>query len=69
LPDRRLGLVCGSDREPAFAAVADVAAELEAERVAIEVQRRVGVVVREEGRVNGDVHGGHAHSGVATGAS
>src|SRR5207237_29977 len=37
--------------------------------VAIEGQGCVPVVVREEARVNGDVHGGHASCGSVTGAS
>ena len=50
-------------------AVFDVVADLEAEGVAVEGQGGVRVVVREVGRVNGDVHGGHASCGSATGAS
>ena len=57
--DGRAGLVGGADRDPVHPAVFDVAADLEAEGVAIEGQRGVGVVVREERRVDGDVHGGH----------
>ena len=49
--------------------VSDVVADLEAEGVAVEGQRGVRVVVREEARVNGDVHGGHARCGSVTGAS
>ena len=49
--------------------VADVVADLEAEGVAVEGQGGVRVVVREEGRVNGDVHDGHASCGSVTGAS
>ena len=47
----------------------DVVADLEAEGVAVEGQGGLRVVVREEARVNGDVHGGHASCGSATGAS
>ena len=59
----------GADRDPAHPAVADVVADLEAEGVAVEGQGGVRVVVREEGRVNGDVHGGHASCGSGAGAS
>jgi hypothetical protein len=58
-----------SDRDPAHPAVFDVVADLEAERVAIEGQGCIRVVMREEGPVNGDVHGGHARCGSVTGAS
>ena len=61
--DGRAGLVGGADRDPAHPAVADVVADLEAEGVAVEGQGGVRVVVREEARVNGDVHGGHARCG------
>src|SRR3954470_7635438 len=61
--DGRVGLVGGADSDPVQPAVLDVVADLEAERVAIEGQRCVGVVVREEARVNRDVHGGHARCG------
>ena len=61
--DGRAGLVGRADRDPAHPAVADVVADLEAEGVAVEGQRGLRVVVREEGRVNGDVHGGHARCG------
>src|ERR687895_553192 len=44
-------------------------ADLEAEGVAVEGQGGVRVVVREEARVNGDVHGGHSRCGLVTGAS
>jgi hypothetical protein len=47
----------------------DVVADLEAQGVAIERQGGVRVVVREEGLVDGDVHGGHASCVAATGAS
>jgi hypothetical protein len=46
-------------------AVFDVVADLEAEGVAIEGQRSVRVLVREESLVDGDVHGGHARCGSA----
>src|SRR5947207_10858525 len=61
--DRRVGLVGGADRDPVHAAVFDVVAELEAEGVAVESQGGVRVVVRDEARVNGYVHGAHASSG------
>src|SRR5919199_5194693 len=67
--DGRAGLVGGADGDPAHPAVADVVADLEAEGVAIEGQRGVRVVVWEEARVNGDVHGGHASWGSVTAAS
>src|ERR687894_637682 len=58
--DGRAGLVGGSDRDPAHPAVSDVVVYLEAENVAVEGQGGVRVVVREEARVNGDVHGSHS---------
>src|SRR3954453_574871 len=61
--DRRAGLVGRADREPVHSAVFDVVAYLEAEGVAVEGQRGVRVVVREHGRVDGDVHGGQASCG------
>ena len=67
--DGRAGLVGGADRDPAHLAVSDVVADLEAEGVAVEGQGGVRVVVREEARVNGDVHGGHASCGSVAGAS
>src|SRR5215207_527452 len=63
------GLVGGADRDPAHHAVSDVVSDLEAEGVPIERQGGVRVVVREEARVNGDVHCGHASCGSVTGAS
>src|ERR671918_1635567 len=67
--DGRARLIGGADRDPAHPAASHVAADLEAEGVAIEGQGCVRVVVREEGRVDGEVHGGHASSGSMTGAS
>src|SRR6266511_6186369 len=67
--DGRAGLAGRADRDPAHLAVSDVAADLEAEGVAVEGQRGVRVVVREEARVNGEVHGGHASCGSVAGAS
>src|SRR3954452_19739847 len=67
--DRRAGLVGGTDRDPAHAAVVDLVADLEAEGVAIEGHRRVRIVVWEEGREDRDVHGGHASCGSVAGAS
>ena len=61
--DGRAGLVGGADRDPVHPSVLDVVADLEAEGVAVEGQGGVRVVVREEGLVNGDVHGGHAKCG------
>jgi hypothetical protein len=49
--------------------VSDVAADLEAEGVAIEGQGGVRVIVREEAGVNGDVHGDQASCGSETRAS
>ncbi len=54
--DGRAGLAGGADRDPAHLALSDVAADLEAEDVAVEGQGSVRVVMREEARVNGDVH-------------
>src|SRR4051812_23283963 len=67
--DGRAGLVGGADRDPAHRALSDVGADLEAEGVAIEGQGGVRVDVREDGGVNGQVHGGHARCGPPTGAS
>ena len=61
--------VGGADRDPAHPVVSDVVADLEAENVAVECQGCVRVVVREEGRVNRDVHDGHARCVSATRAS
>ena len=63
------GWSAGPDRDPAHPAVSDVVADLEAERVAIEGQGCVRVVVREEGPVNGDLHAGQASRGGLAGAS
>src|SRR6516162_10481569 len=57
----RAGLAEGTDRDPAHPAVTDVVADLEAEGVAVKGQGGVRVVVREEARMNGDVHGGQAN--------
>src|SRR5215467_2467254 len=67
--DGRAGLVGGADRDPAQPAVSDVVADLEAEGVAIEGQGGVRVVVREEARMNRDVHSGQASCGSVTRAS
>ncbi len=67
--DGRAGLVGGADRDPAHLAVSDVVTDLEVEGVAIEGQGCVRVLVREEARVNGDVHGGQASCGSVTRAS
>jgi hypothetical protein len=55
LGNRRVGLIGGADRDPAHPAVSDVVADPEAEGVVIEGQGCIRVVMREEGRVNGDV--------------
>src|SRR6266540_3493347 len=60
LDDGRAGLVGRADRDPAHPVVSDVVADLEAEGVAIEGQGCARVVMREEARVNGDVHGDQA---------
>src|SRR5487761_1341039 len=67
--DGRAGLAGGADRDPAHLALSNVAADLEAEGVAIEGQGCVRVVVREGTRVNGDVHGGQASCGSVARAS
>src|SRR5664279_4127260 len=67
--DGRVGLVRGADRDPAHPVVSDIEADLEAESVAIEGQGGVRVVLREEARMNGDVHGGHASCGAEVRAS
>ena len=59
----------GADRDPAHPAVSDVVADFETEGVPVEGQGCVRVVVREEGDVNGEVHGGHANRGAGTHAS
>src|SRR5919108_4494529 len=56
--DGRTGLADGPDRDPAHLAASDVAADLEAEGVAVEGQGGLRVVVREKAGVNRDVHGG-----------
>src|ERR1700682_2505655 len=67
--DGRAGLAGGADSDPVHPAVFDVGADLESEGVAIESQGGVRVLMGEEGRVNGDVHGGHARCGSVTCAS
>src|SRR6516165_3661503 len=67
--DGRAGLAGGADRNPAQPAVSDIVADLEAEGVAIEGQGGVRVVVRKEGPMDGDVHGGQASCGSLTRAS
>src|SRR5438477_5296255 len=67
--DRRAGLVGRADRNPAHPAVSDIVADLEAEGVEVVGERCVRVGGREEGRVNGEVHGGHARTGSVTRAS
>jgi hypothetical protein len=64
-----LRLARGTDGVPLHAAVLDVVADLEAEDVAIEGQGGIRVVLREEARVDGDVHGGQASCGSGAGAS
>src|SRR5436305_2079243 len=59
----------GAHRDPAHPAVSDVVADLEAQGVAIESQGCVRVGVREKGRVNGEIHRGHASTGSGAGAS
>ena len=53
----------GAEGDPVHPVVLDVVADLEAERVAVEGHGRVRIVLREEARVNGDGHGGHARCG------
>src|SRR5918995_3644811 len=67
--DGGAGLVDRADRDPAHRALADVVADLEAEQVAVEGERGLGVVVREEAGVDGDVHAGHARCSCSGGAS
>jgi drug/metabolite transporter (DMT)-like permease len=67
--DGRAGLAGRADGDPAHLAPSDIAADLEAEGVAIEGQGGVRVIVRKEARVNGDVHAGHTSCGSMTGAS
>ena len=67
--DRGVGLVGRADRDPAHLAVAEVGADLEAEDVAVEGHGGLRVVVREDGGVNGEVHGGHASCRCGAGAS
>src|SRR3954447_11426839 len=67
--DGRVGLVGRADRDPSHRALSDVGADLEAEGVAVEGQGGVRVVVGKDGRVNGEVHGGHARDGSVTWAS
>jgi len=51
------------DRDPAHPAVSGVVADLKGECVEIAGQGGVRIVMREEGPVPGDVHGGHASCG------
>ena len=57
--DRRAGLVGGADGDPAHALVADIEPHLEPEHVSIEREGCLGIGVREEAGVDGDVHGVH----------
>jgi hypothetical protein len=54
--DGGAGLTDRADGDPPHPRVADVEADLEAEDVTVEGQRRLGIVVRQEARVNADVH-------------
>src|SRR3954451_4589189 len=67
--DARVGLARRADGDPADLVVADVESDLEAEYVAVERDRGVGVVVRQEARVNRDVHVRHATWGRGPDAS
>src|ERR1700704_1972572 len=67
--DGRPGRAGGADGDPVHPAVFDVVTDLEAEGVAIEGQGGLRVVMREEGRLDGDVHGGQPNCGLVTGAS
>src|SRR3954447_15158554 len=58
--DRGVGLVGGSDGDPAHSPVPHVVAHLEAEEIAVEAEGGVGVGLREHARVDADVHAGHA---------
>jgi hypothetical protein len=59
--DRGAGLVGRPDRDPVHPAVLDDVAHLEPERVPVERERGVRVLVRKHGLVDGDgVHGGQA---------
>ncbi|GAA1307516.1 hypothetical protein Psi02_45970 [Planotetraspora silvatica] len=60
---------CRAGPDPAHPAVSGVVAHLTAEGVAMEGKGGVRVVMREEGLVSGDVHGGQAMRGPVTGAS
>src|SRR5262245_19498664 len=66
--DGRVGLLGGADGDPVHPFVSDVVADLEAEGIAIKGQGGLRVVLREEARENGDVHGGHASCRLVTGA-
>src|SRR3954454_10484719 len=57
------GIAGGADRHPPHRVLADVVPDLEAEDVAVEGDGGLGVVVGQEGRVHGDVHGRHARCG------
>ena len=67
--DRHARLIGRADGVPVQPAVLDLVAHLEPEHVTVEGQGGVGVVVREKGGVNGDVHGGHASRRARLGAS
>src|SRR4051794_11549702 len=67
--DGGAGLAGGTDRDPVHAAVLDVVAHLEAERVAVEGDGGLRVLVGEEGLVDADVHGCHGRAGAVAGAS
>ena len=62
-----VGLCGRTDGVPVHVAVVDLLAYLEAENVAIEREGLLGIGVREERRVNDDVHAAHANRGWAPG--
>ena len=61
--DRRAGLVRGPTVIQCIPPYLDVVADLETEGIPVEGKRGVRVIVREEARVDGDVHDGHANCG------
>src|SRR5664279_5013448 len=67
--DGGVGLTGRANSDPTHPLVPDVEANLEAEDVAVERQCSLGIVLREEARVNGDVHGRQAKCSWWSGAS
>ena len=67
--DVHIGPARGADGDPAHGVAADVLADLEAQRIAVEGQGLLGIFVGKETRVDRDVHAVHARCSRVAGAS